>query len=109
MVKITRGFGSKHAGRDPRLPPGQYDTGRNWPVLTAEATPRLDTGTWTFTVEGLVARATPWDWAEIHALPGSTFAGDIHGVTPWSKLGITFAGVSVDTLLAAAEPLPAAT
>jgi DMSO/TMAO reductase YedYZ molybdopterin-dependent catalytic subunit len=29
-------------------------------------------------------------------------------VTTWSKFGVTFAGVSVDTLLAAAEPLPSA-
>ena len=33
----TRGFlGRGRAGHDPRLPPGQYDTGRQWPVLTAE-------------------------------------------------------------------------
>jgi DMSO/TMAO reductase YedYZ molybdopterin-dependent catalytic subunit len=30
-------------------------------------------------------------------------------VTSWSKLGMTFDGVSVDTLLAAARPLPSAT
>ena len=30
-------------------------------------------------------------------------------MTTWSKLGVNFSGVSVDTLLAAAEPLPAAT
>ena len=28
--------------RDPRLPPGQYDAGATFPVLTAEVTPRLD-------------------------------------------------------------------
>ena len=28
--------------RDTRLPPGQYDAGADWPVLTAEVTPRLD-------------------------------------------------------------------
>jgi DMSO/TMAO reductase YedYZ molybdopterin-dependent catalytic subunit len=30
-------------------------------------------------------------------------------VTTWSKLGVTFAGVSLDTLLAVATPQPAAT
>ena len=36
-MKLTRGFkGRGQATRDPRLPPGQYDTGRQWPVLTAE-------------------------------------------------------------------------
>ena len=42
-------------------------------------------------------------------LPGSTFNGDIHCVTTWSKLGMTFNGVSVDTLLAVTRPLEAAT
>jgi len=109
MGRFTRGFsGRGKAERDPRLPPGQYDTGGNWPVLTAEVTPRVDTSTWTFTVDGLVGSPTTWSWDEIHALPASTYAGDIHCVTTWSKLGVTFAGVSVDTLLAAAQPRPEA-
>ena len=46
MSKFTRAFkGRGSASRDPRLPPGQYDTGDHWPVLTAEVTPRLDTDT----------------------------------------------------------------
>ncbi len=109
MAKFTRGFTGRRAGRDPRLPPGQYDTGSIWPVLTAEATPRVDTATWTFAVEGLVETPTTWTWDQIHALPGSTYEGAIHCVTTWSKFGMTFNGVSVDTLLAIARPLPAAT
>jgi len=106
----TRGFfGRRHGERDPRLPPGQYDTGNSWPVLTAEVTPRLDTATWTFTVDGLVAQPTTWTWDEIHTLPESTYEGDIHCVTTWSKLGVSFSGVSVDTLFAIAHPLPSAT
>ena len=54
-MSFTRGFsGRGRANRDKRLPPGQYDTGSEWPVLTAEVTPKLSTDTWTFTVEGLV-------------------------------------------------------
>ena len=110
MARFTRGFtGRGKAERDPRLPPGQYDTGRSWPVLTAEVTPKLSTDTWTFKIEGLVEQETTWTWDEIHALPGSTFNGDIHCVTTWSKFDMTFSGVSVDTLLDAARPLPAAT
>jgi len=109
MVKFTRGFGGRgQAARDPRLPPGQYDTGRTWPVLTAEATPKLSTAAWSFGVEGLVERPTSWSWDEIHALSASTYEGDIHCVTTWSKLGMSFTGVSVDTLLGAAVPLPSA-
>lgn len=108
MASITRGFHSRLAGRDPRLPPGQYDTGASWPVLTAEPTPRLDLSTWSFSVEGLVEHPTRWSWQEIHALPPSTFEGDIHCVTTWSKLGMVFRGVSVDSLLEAAVPTPTA-
>ena len=109
MAKFTRGFTGRRREANPRLPPGQYDTGRTWPVLTAEATPKLDTATWTFTVEGLVDRTVTWTWDEIHALPPSRFEGDIHCVTTWSKFGVNFDGVSVDTLLDAAQVLPTAT
>jgi DMSO/TMAO reductase YedYZ molybdopterin-dependent catalytic subunit len=109
-VRITRGFAGKgKAERDPRLPPGQYDTGRGWPVLTAEVTPKLDTSSWTFAIEGLVATPTTWTWNEIHALPRSSYDGDIHCVTTWSKLGMQWSGVSIDTLLDIARPLPSAT
>ena len=109
MVKLTRGFsGRGHAQRDPRLPPGQYDVGSGWPVLTAEPTPRVDTTNWSFKIDGLVENPTSWTWDQIHDLPGSTYSGDIHCVTTWSKLGITFTGVSVDTVLAIARPLPGA-
>ncbi len=110
MLKFTRGFSGKgKAPRDPRLPPGQYDVGPDWPVLTAEVTPKLDVAKWTFKVEGLVANPVMWSWEEIHALSSSSFSGDIHCVTTWSKLGVNFSGVSVDTLLEAASPLPQAT
>jgi DMSO/TMAO reductase YedYZ molybdopterin-dependent catalytic subunit len=78
-------------------------------VLTAEATPRLDTATWTFRIEGLVETPTTWTWQQIQALPSSTYDGDIHCVTTWSKLGMLFTGVSVDTLLSATRPLASAT
>ena len=107
MAGFTRGFrGRGHAARDARLPPGQYDAGRDWPVLTAEVTPKLSTAEWTFSVEGLVEQPTTWTWDEMHAFPQSVYEGDIHCVTTWSKLGVTFAGVSVDALLGAARPHP---
>lgn len=109
-MSLTRGFRSRARGpRDPRLPPGQYDVGGDWPVLSAEATPRLSVETWTFSIEGLVEQPTTWTWDEIHTLAPSSFEGDIHCVTTWSKLGVTFAGVSVDTLLEIARPQPSAT
>ena len=104
-MPVTRGFFRKRPeGPEGRLPPGQYDTGQGWPVLTAEATPRIDTDTWTLSVDGLVDNPTTWDWRQVHALPGSTYFGDIHCVTTWSKFDTTFTGISVDTLLEIARP-----
>ena len=109
MRVLTRGFSGRGQGRDVRLPPGQYDTGRSWPVLTAEATPKIDLAAWTFSVERMVETPTTWTWDEMHALPQSTYDGAIHCVTTWSKFDMHWTGVSLDTLLAVASPLPAAT
>jgi DMSO/TMAO reductase YedYZ molybdopterin-dependent catalytic subunit len=101
----TRGFFGRERGeRDERLPPGQYDTGSSWPVLTAEVTPDLSTDDWTFRIEGAVDNPTTWTWDELHALPESIYDGAIHCVTTWSKFDMTWRGVSVDTLLAVAGP-----
>lgn len=106
---ITRGFtGRRDRGRPDRLPPGQYDVGTDWPVLTAEVTPHLVPQKHTVTVDGLVEEPCTWSWDELHRLPETTYAGDIHCVTTWSKLGVAFTGVSVDELLGAARPRPEA-
>ncbi len=105
----TRGFFGRERGeRDERLPPGQYDTGSSWPVLTAEVTPDLSTDDWTFRIEGAVDTPTTWTWDELHALPESTYEGAIHCVTTWSKFDMTWKGVSVDTLLQAVGVRPEA-
>jgi DMSO/TMAO reductase YedYZ molybdopterin-dependent catalytic subunit len=109
VVTPTRGFtGRRRPPQRDRLPPGQYDTGRDWPVLTAEITPRLVPEDWSMTIDGLVERPTTWSWAELHALPGSDYRGDIHCVTTWSKLDTWFGGISLDTLLDAVGVLPEA-
>ena len=107
-MPVTRGFRRRRPESGGRLPPGQYDVGAGWPVLTAEATPHLDREAWTIGVGGLVDRPTTWTWDEVQQLPGSSYSGDIHCVTTWSKFDVVFAGVSVDTLLEAAGPQPEA-
>ena len=78
MSRFTRGFTGRPRPTTGLLPPGQYDAGRDWPILTAEATPHLPTDRWTFTVDGLVESPTTWSWESIHALPPSTYTGPIH-------------------------------
>ena len=104
-MPVTRGFHRRRPEPERgRLPPGQYDTGSSWPVLSAEATPHQSEESWTFSIDGLVESPHTWTWQELHALPGSTFFGDIHCVTTWSKFDTTFSGVSVDDLLEVAKP-----
>ena len=104
----TRGFLGRRRDADPRLPPGQYDAGDDWPVLTAEVTPNLRPEQWTMSVDGLVETPSSWTWDECHALPQSTYEGAIHCVTTWSKFDMSWTGVSVDVLLDLAKPLPSA-
>ncbi|MEV7834628.1 sulfite oxidase-like oxidoreductase [Streptomyces subrutilus] len=107
--QATRGFVGRPRVHDPGLPPGQYDARDDWPVLSAEVTPALSTGDWTFRVDGLVAEPRTWTWDEAQALPASTYEGDIHCVTTWSKFGMRFGGVALDVFLDAVRPDPSAT
>ena len=95
--------------RKPVLPPGQYDTGTSWPVLSAELTPNVDLGKWKLTIAGLVDHQATWTWEELRTQPSDSYHGDIHCVTTWSKFDTVFKGVSLDALLEVAGPQPEAT
>jgi DMSO/TMAO reductase YedYZ molybdopterin-dependent catalytic subunit len=103
---VSRGFTGRRRTPDElasRLPPGQYAE-PNFPVLTAGPTPEVATGTWRLRIDGMVSEAREWTWEEFLALPFETVPCDIHCVTKWSKLGTSFGGVSVDTLMEAVKP-----
>ena len=104
MPPISRGFGGRPRREvDPsRVPPGQYVV-NDFPVLSAGPTPRTSTDEWTLTIDGAVDAARTWSWDQLRELPSETFTTDIHCVTKWSKLGTTWTGVSLDTLLAEVE------
>ena len=108
---ISRGFSGRRRVPDEladRLPPGQHlESG--FPVLTAGPTPDVDPGDWSFRIDGMVAAEREWTWDEFHQLELEDVPCDIHCVTSWSKLGTSFRGVSLDTLLEEAEPLAAYT
>jgi DMSO/TMAO reductase YedYZ molybdopterin-dependent catalytic subunit len=96
----SRGFTGKRqpADKAERLPPGQYLT-EGFPVLSAGPTPRLPLDSWTFTLEGLIAKTITWTWDEFLKLPVQRFTVDISCVTKWTRLDMEWEGVSVDTLL----------
>jgi len=103
---VSRGFTGRRrtpAELRERLPPGQY-VESGFPVLTAGPTPYIEPESWAFRIDGVVSHEREWTWEEFHALPFETVPCDIHCVTKWSKLGTSFGGVSVDTLLEGVEP-----
>jgi DMSO/TMAO reductase YedYZ molybdopterin-dependent catalytic subunit len=103
---VSKGFtGRRRAPEElaARLPPGQYAES-GFPVLTAGPTPDVPRESWLLTVDGMVGEPQAWSWEEFSALPFETVPCDIHCVTKWSKLGTSFGGVSLDMLLARAEP-----
>jgi DMSO/TMAO reductase YedYZ molybdopterin-dependent catalytic subunit len=104
MPPISRGFGGRpRRDVDPsRVPPGQYVVS-DFPVLSAGPTPRTSTDEWTLTIDGAVDAARTWTWDQLRELPSETFTTDIHCVTKWTKLGTTWTGVSLDTLLVEVE------
>jgi DMSO/TMAO reductase YedYZ molybdopterin-dependent catalytic subunit len=103
---VSRGFMRRRQapeGMEDRLPPGQYAES-GFPVLTAGPTPNVTTGAWSFRIDGMVGAQREWSWQEFGELPFEDVPCDIHCVTKWSKLGTSFRGVSVDTLLGDVEP-----
>ena len=98
---FSRGFHRRHA-IDPeeaeRVPPGQHVVG-DFPVLSYGPTPHTPLDQWSFQITGAMGEPMIWSWEEFRELPTETITRDIHCVTSWSKLGTSWEGVSVDTLL----------
>ena len=104
MTPVSRGFKGRRPAADTasRLPPGQYET-HDFPVLSAGPTPQVPIATWSLTLRDPRGPSARWSWDELQALPRERITRDIHCVTKWSKFDTHWEGVSVDTLLAAAQ------
>src|SRR6476469_1303893 len=100
-MPFSRGFHGRPRRTDvdpSRVPPGQYVVD-DLPVLSAGPTPRTSLDQRRLTIQGAVDASMSYTSEELNALPQDTFTVDIHCVTKWSKLGTTWTGVSLDTLL----------
>ncbi len=100
MSVVARGFRRREGRSDDRLPPGQYDVGTNFPVLSAGPTPRTPLSAWDLTIQGEVDGLRRWTWDEFRELPHEAISVDIHCVTKWSKFDTRWEGVAFDTLFA---------
>jgi len=97
MATFTRGFGGRRDDRDDsRIPPGQTLV-RDWPVLSAGATPEIEPAEWAFTIRTEAGLHT-WTWDEVQALGVEDVTVDIHCVTHWTKLDMPWRGVPLDRL-----------
>jgi len=81
-----------------RTPPGQSLTSK-WPVLHYGSVPRFNAAAWDFRLFGLVERPVTLTHQMFFSLPMTTMTCDIHCVTQWSRLGVTFEGVAATTVL----------
>lgn len=90
------------------LPPGQQLVARDkWP-LVGEREPEPPQGEWMVDLTGAVRSPQRWSVEDLQKLPRVERAVDIHCVTRWSKLGVTFVGVRLSEVLQTADPLPEA-
>lgn len=102
MAIISRGFSGRRTAGDPKLPPGQYVT-TDFPVLSAGPTQHVPLDQWEFVVDDGASVLKRWNWKAFRDLPSEPVTTDIHCVTRWSKLGTSWEGVSLDTLLTDAK------
>lgn len=90
-----------------RIPPGQRVT-EKWPVLHYGGVPQFDPVSWDFRIFGLVEEQVHISYSEFRALPSASITCDIHCVTTWSRLGMTFEGVPARAVLELARIRPEA-
>jgi DMSO/TMAO reductase YedYZ molybdopterin-dependent catalytic subunit len=104
VALTTRGFGRRRPrATDDRLPPGQYDAGNAFPVLSAGPTPHTPLERWDMSIHGAEGELRRWSWEEFRRIPRVAVTVDIHCVTTWSKFDTRWEGVTIDMLLDGVE------
>jgi DMSO/TMAO reductase YedYZ molybdopterin-dependent catalytic subunit len=83
------------------VPPGQHET-TEFPVLSIGPTPLIDMQNWRLVVTVRGEERLCLDWSAFNDLASSSWNGDIHCVTRWSKFDTSWRGISIDTILEAA-------
>ena len=88
----------------PQLPPGQQLVAPGkWPTVGERTAADWQTP-WRIEAAGLVDNARSWSIDELRGMPQTLASVDIHCVTRWSKLGVTFRGILLSDLLAELSP-----
>lgn len=88
-----------------KLPPGQQLVAPGkWPRI-GEREPANTEEPWSLQISGLVENHVTYSLDELTRLAGTTITIDIHCVTRWSKLGVTFGGLYLNEILEEAKVL----
>jgi DMSO/TMAO reductase YedYZ molybdopterin-dependent catalytic subunit len=77
-------------------------------VLTVGPTPEITPDAWLLSIDGAVREPYVLSWSDLLAHEQTTWTGDVHCVTRWSKFGMRWRGVSVRELIERASPHPRA-
>ncbi len=94
------------SGNKARVPPGQRDVERKFPVLHAGEVPVIDLERWRFRIFGRVKNEVIWTWDEFMSLPKVTVCADMHCVTTWTRLDNVWEGVAFKEMMKHTEILP---
>lgn len=87
-----------------RIPPGQQLVAAGkWPVI-GEREPAQSETPWSLSVMGEVSNPIVLSLEELRSLPQTSFTIDIHCVTRWSRLDVSFTGVLLKEILARVAP-----
>lgn len=92
----------------PEVPVGQTVTNK-WPVLDLGYHPQIPMDMWRLTIDGEVENPIVLKWDDVMALPQTEDISDFHCVTTWSKLNMTWKGVSLLDIAALVQPKSTAT
>ena len=85
--------------RDNRIPPGQQLVAPGkWPII-GERQPAETANPWSLQINGEVEQPISLSLEDLRSLPQTKQTMDIHCVTRWSMLDVTFSGVLLKTLL----------
>jgi DMSO/TMAO reductase YedYZ molybdopterin-dependent catalytic subunit len=98
MNRISEGFTGRQATARADLPPGQYLTA-DFPVLSAGPTPDVPRAAWELAITTGSGERHRWDFDALLAAGAEGIEVDLHCVTGWSKFGMAWRGVPVDTLM----------
>jgi DMSO/TMAO reductase YedYZ molybdopterin-dependent catalytic subunit len=87
----------------PTIPIGQAVTTK-WPVLDLGYQPDISLDRWRLRIDGNVKHPVMLTWEDFMALPQTHDISDFHCVTTWSKLDMSWIGVSMLDLAALVQP-----